>query len=99
MSTIQKWGNSLAVRILMILASRLGVRAGTSVELVARAGAIVVRPKGRAKYRLKELLKKCRPKHLRGESGLAPTWGARCMNDGAFSLSAGPWTGGLGKRR
>ena len=66
MYAIQKWGNSLAVRIPQATAKQLDVTAGTPVEIVAKDGAIVVRPR-RRKYRLKELLKNCKRRHLHGE--------------------------------
>ena len=67
MATIQKWGNSLAVRIPADLANRLKIEAGTPVEILTQNGAIVVKPRKRPKYSLKDLLKDCRPSQLHGE--------------------------------
>jgi len=68
MSTIQKWGNSLAIRIPQALAGQLEVEAGASVELQVREGELVVRPVRSKKLSLEELLKNCRPSQLHGET-------------------------------
>lgn len=68
MPTIQKWGNSLAVRIPSSLARHADVAEGTLVEIVAQDGVIVVRPKKRPRYRLKDLLQNCKPRQLHGET-------------------------------
>jgi antitoxin MazE len=64
MPTIQKWGNSLAVRIPAPLASKLDVTAGTPVDLTLEGGALVVKPKRRPKYSLREMLKTLKPEQL-----------------------------------
>ena len=69
MSKIQKWGNSLAVRIPGAMAKQIEVSAGTPVEVRVERDAIVVRPRKRRKYRLKDLLKNCKPHQLHGEVG------------------------------
>ena len=75
MATIQKWGNSLAVRIPREMAMRLEIVAGTSVEIAAEKGAMVVRPDKRRRYRLKDLLKNCKRGQLHGEVDLGPDVG------------------------
>lgn len=68
MPTIQRWGNSLALRIPASAADQLGIVAGTEVDLVIRdEELVVVRPWRRTRYRLKEMLKDCRPSQLHGE--------------------------------
>ncbi len=67
MATIQKWGNSLAVRIPTALAEQLHVIEGTSVQVRVAKGALVVEPVARPKYRLSELLTDCKPRQLHGE--------------------------------
>ena len=79
MSSIQKWGNSLAVRIPMTTAKQVRVTVGTPVEIVAQDGAIVVRKKQR-KYRLKDLLKNCKPQHLHGETDFGPDVGREVLD-------------------
>jgi antitoxin MazE len=68
MSTIQKWGNSLAIRIPQTLAGQLSVDEGAAVELQVRGGELVIRPIRSKKLSLCELLKNCRPSQLHGET-------------------------------
>lgn len=68
MSTIQKWGNSLAVRIPRVLAGQLNVAEGACVELRVQAGELVVRPVRSKKLSLSELLRNCKPAQLHGET-------------------------------
>ena len=68
MSTIQKWGNSLAVRIPSVLAGQLEVGDGAEVELNVRNGELVMRPVRTKKLSLRELLKDCKPSQLHGET-------------------------------
>lgn len=75
MTTIQKWGNSLAIRIPALLAEQLQLAEGTTVELASREGELVVRPAKPARYRLQELLKNCRPEQLHGELDLGDSVG------------------------
>ncbi|MEZ6061954.1 MAG: AbrB/MazE/SpoVT family DNA-binding domain-containing protein [Planctomycetaceae bacterium] len=68
MSTIQKWGNSLAIRIPQTLARQLSVEEGAAVELQVRSRELVIRPIRAKKLSLHELLKNCRPSQLHGET-------------------------------
>ena len=68
MSTIQKWGDSLAICIPQALAGQLSVEEGAAVELQVRGGELVVRPIRSKKLSLCELLKNCRPSQLHGET-------------------------------
>jgi antitoxin MazE len=68
MTTIQKWGNSLAIRIPQALAGQLSVEAGADVELQVRGGELVIRPIRSKKLSLCELLRDCRPSQLHGET-------------------------------
>ena len=53
---IQKWGNSLAVRIPKAFAANLGLAQDSSVELALEDGNLVVRPSPTPRYQLSELL-------------------------------------------
>ena len=64
---IQRWGNSLGLRIPRVLAEDSGVGAGAEVDLSIRNGELVVKPARRVKYRLKELVRKITVKNLHGE--------------------------------
>jgi antitoxin MazE len=54
---IQKWGNSLGLRIPKAFARQAGVEAGSEVDLSVEDGDLVIRPLRRPKYQLKVLLK------------------------------------------
>jgi antitoxin MazE len=64
---IQRWGNSLGLRIPRSFAEEAGVEAGSEVDLSVRDGYLVVRAAKRQTYRLSELLKKVTAKNLHGE--------------------------------
>ncbi len=55
---IQKWGNSLAVRVPKTLAKHLKLKAGTTVSLVqkARSFEVLAEPVKKGKYTLEELV-------------------------------------------
>jgi antitoxin MazE len=55
-TTIQRWGNSLALRIPKAFAEETRVKDGTSVEILLSDGALVMRPSRRAKPSLSALL-------------------------------------------
>jgi antitoxin MazE len=75
MSTIQKWGNSLAIRIPQAIAGQLSVEQGAVVDLQVRDGELVIRPIRSTKLRLSELLKDCQPLQLHGETDFGPDVG------------------------
>jgi antitoxin MazE len=68
MSTVQKWGNSLAVRIPANLANQVKLQEGSEVEMLAEDGAIMVIPVTKKTFDLDELLKNCKPSQLHGET-------------------------------
>jgi len=52
---VQKWGNSLGVRIPRGLAEQIGLGAGSEVSLSAEDGAMVVKPASPAPLNLDDL--------------------------------------------
>jgi antitoxin MazE len=60
-TAIQRWGNSLAVRIPRAFAAETGIRDGSEVELSLKGGALVIRPVRRSRLALNDLLKKVTP--------------------------------------
>lgn len=68
MTTVQKWGNSLAIRIPLALAGQMDVKEGTAVDLTVRDGELIVRPEKAPKFSLSELLKDCKPSQQHGET-------------------------------
>ncbi len=63
---VQKWGNSLAVRITQSFAVQAKVAAGTAVDIAVEKGELVVRPV-RQRYRLRDLLKAVDARNLHSE--------------------------------
>jgi len=64
---IQKWGNSLGLRIPRSFAAEAQVEEGSAVELSVERGTLRVRPLRTRKYTLSELLKKVKSRNLHGE--------------------------------
>ncbi|MEO9191885.1 MAG: AbrB/MazE/SpoVT family DNA-binding domain-containing protein [Acetobacteraceae bacterium] len=58
--TVSKWGNSLGVRIPKELASDIGLRDGSQVDVKVEAGRIVISPRQR-RYTLEEVLANVTP--------------------------------------
>lgn len=70
---LQKWGNSLAIRIPRALAQKVGPEQNGVVELSVERGRLVVVPAVAPSYNLDELLAGIRPSNLHEETdwGLA----------------------------
>ena len=66
-ATIQKWGNSLAVRIPQVIARQIGVTEGDDVQMEVAANTLVLRP-ARPSYRLGDLVRRIRPENRHGET-------------------------------
>ncbi len=56
-ATVQKWGNSLALRIPSSVAKEIALSQGTSVELTVEDGHLTVKPVKKRKLSLSQLLK------------------------------------------
>jgi antitoxin MazE len=67
MATIQKWGNSLGVRLPQPLAAQLGLRAGSAVELAVADGRLTITPRSRHRMSLEGLLQGVPPAGPIGE--------------------------------
>ncbi|MBD1382626.1 AbrB/MazE/SpoVT family DNA-binding domain-containing protein [Metabacillus arenae] len=69
-TTIQKWGNSLAIRIPKEVAERVEIHQGSEIEMrvVENEGTIKLTPKKQPKkYSLEELLAQCKPENRHTE--------------------------------
>ncbi len=64
---LQKWGNSLGLRIPKSFAAETQVEAGSTVDISVQDGGLVVRPIRRKKYTLSELLRRVSSKNLHDE--------------------------------
>ena len=64
---VQKWGNSLALRIPRPFALEVGLQENSEVELSLEDGTLVVRPVRRVRFDLSELLAKVTPRNRHAE--------------------------------
>ena len=65
---VQKWGNSLAVRIPKVLAREVSLDKDAEVELRVESGRLVLRKITAPDYSLEELLAGITPKNLHDEA-------------------------------
>jgi antitoxin MazE len=72
---IQKWGNSLAIRIPKSFANEVGLQQETSVEISLSAGKLVVTPVAHPKPRLDQMLVKINKDNLHHEVDTGPAVG------------------------
>ena len=72
-TAVQRWGNSLALRIPRTYAAETKISEGSEVELTLKSGALVVRPILRKRHALPDLLKRVSPanRHEAVETGHA----------------------------
>jgi len=66
-ATIQKWGNSLALRIPKSFAMHSSIEQGTVVDLSLDNGRMIVEPTREQEYSLEDLLAKVTKKNLHSE--------------------------------
>ncbi len=73
---VQKWGNSLALRIPKPLAGEVAVREGAVVDLSVTRGKLVAAPVAKGQLTLKQLLRKVTRSNLHRETdfGRAAGW-------------------------
>lgn len=72
---VQKWGNSLALRIPKAFAEEVGLEQDGEVDLSVDKGRLVVVPPVRPSYTLEELLEGVRPSNLHEETDWGPPVG------------------------
>ncbi len=70
-TVLQKWGNSLALRIPSAIATEMAVGAGQAVDVQVNKGRIVVAPVTKKRYDLSELVSgiTARNRHAEASSG------------------------------
>jgi antitoxin MazE len=56
-ATVQKWGNSLALRLPRVMTKDMHLEQGGVVDLSLSEGALIVRPRATRAYSLAQLLK------------------------------------------
>jgi antitoxin MazE len=73
---VQKWGNSLALRIPKAFAADLGLTQDTTVELSLEDGNLVIRPSSIDRYELASLLTRVTEANLHGEQNYGEAVGS-----------------------
>lgn len=64
LTKVQRWGNSLGLRIPRTLAAEAAVGVGTEVDVSVQGGDLIVKPTRRKTYRLEELLREVNSRNL-----------------------------------
>ena len=72
---VQKWGNSLALRIPKSFATEVGIQRETSVEVSLADGKLIITPVTKPKLTLKQLLAKVTKENLHNEVDTSPAIG------------------------
>jgi antitoxin MazE len=72
---VQKWGNSLAVRIPKPLAEDAQVKEGTVLNLAVSEGMVVATPVEQKKWSLRQLLARVSKKNIHAEVNFGPSVG------------------------
>lgn len=66
-TTIQKWGNSLAVRVPRSMAQKLALKVGSTIAMREEKKTIIIRAAPKARTSLKELIALIRPENIHEE--------------------------------
>lgn len=72
---VQKWGNSLALRIPKSFATETALDPGAEVDLTLEEGRLVITPRRAPAYDLPELLAHITPENLHHEVDAGPSVG------------------------
>ena len=64
---IQKWGNSLALRIPKSFAQEVGLDSNSSVDVSLEGGRLIVVPEDKPRFSLEQLLQQITADNLHGE--------------------------------
>ncbi|MBI4375257.1 MAG: AbrB/MazE/SpoVT family DNA-binding domain-containing protein [Elusimicrobia bacterium] len=64
---VQRWGNSLGLRLPRAVAEEAGVGEGAAVDIRARKGEIIIRPLPGRRYKLGDLLSRVSNENLHAE--------------------------------
>lgn len=72
---VQKWGNSLALRIPKSFAVEMGLDSNSTVEMSLRDKKLVIVPSGKPKFTLKQLLARVNRGNLHREVDTGPAMG------------------------
>ncbi len=72
---IQKWGNSLALRIPKSLANTIKLKEGSDVKIKVEKNKIVISRKKNQTYKLKELLSMVTNENIHSENDFSKSFG------------------------
>ena len=72
---VQKWGNSLALRIPKSFADEVGLQTDSSVEVSLADGKLVIAPIAKSKLTLKQLLAQVTDENMHHEVETGPAQG------------------------
>jgi antitoxin MazE len=72
---VQRWGNSLAVRIPKAYAGEVGLQEDSPVEIRLQQGKLIVEPTGPFPPKLQDLLRGVRKSNLHAEVDTGPAQG------------------------
>jgi len=72
---VQKWGNSLALRIPKSFAEEAGLKNSSPVDVSLVDGRLIIAPVRKPKWTLNELLAQVTPDNLHGEVDTGPAMG------------------------
>jgi antitoxin MazE len=72
---VQKWGNSLALRIPKSFAAEVGLDPNSSVEMSLRDGKLIVVPSDKPRFTLRQLLAQVSEENLHHEVDTGPAVG------------------------
>lgn len=72
-TTVAKWGNSLAIRLPQYLVKEIRLTEGVEVDLVVIDGNLVIKPRIQKRYSLDDMVAAITPEnlHTEVESGIA----------------------------
>ena len=74
-ATIQKWGNSLALRIPKSFASEVGLKSDSPVDISTEDGKLVIAPVTKPQLTLEQLLTKVTAENIHHEIEAGPATG------------------------
>lgn len=74
-TTVQKWGNSLGVRIPRPVAKDIQLHEGSRVEILEEDNRLVIIPVARPSFSLEDMLKKINKANIHGEVDSGPAMG------------------------
>jgi antitoxin MazE len=75
LAKIQKWGNSLALRIPSSMAKQLGIHQNTFVKIIEKGDKIIVEPIKKPRYTLQEMLSQINEENLHQEQNFGDSVG------------------------